>query len=378
METLRSRFRRRLVRFVRALGVVALALAGAAAAADPYRVEGIAVDVSAANAVAAREQAIQQAQREGLRRLLQRLTAPEDAGRLPAVGPLRLPEYVRSFEIADERVAPTRYLATLNVAYQAPAVQRLLDERGIAYVAEPSRPILVVPAVRDGGRLVLWQEEGPWRQAWGSAVSAAPFLQLVLPLGDLDDISALSPEQAAARDAAAFGRLAQRYDAENAVLAVAQPTQAPDADTPAAIAVELEPVSGDELPSGRITLTSRPPAAGKDIWSETAAAAARRLEETWKSRRLLTGGATSTLSLVVPITDLAGWVHIRRQLDSLPEVRQVRIDSFARDRAELTLIYAGDVARLQDALGRRGLVLSSENEKWQLQRAVGRSGARGL
>ena len=96
--------------------------------ADLFQVSRIPVDASAADAVAAREQALVQGQVEGLRRLLRRL-APADAyDRLPVVGPAEIERYVQNFEIAEEQVASNRYLAQLTVGYQPDAVRELLQD----------------------------------------------------------------------------------------------------------------------------------------------------------------------------------------------------------------------------------------------------------
>jgi hypothetical protein len=68
----------------------------------------------------------------------------------------------------------------------------------------------------------------------------------------------------------------------------------------------------------------------------------------------------------VPITALADWVGINRGLESLPEVSQVEIASFARDRVRAEIRYIGDQFRLEQALARLGLALSREGESWLL------------
>jgi hypothetical protein len=96
-----------------------------------YRVEGVPVDAAAASAVEARREALEAGQRDGLRRLLERLTLPEDAAKLPGLEPgTPVERYVESLEITDEKLAPTRYLATLNIAYSPPAVRELLRDAG--------------------------------------------------------------------------------------------------------------------------------------------------------------------------------------------------------------------------------------------------------
>ena len=103
------------------------------------------VDATAESGVAAREQAIAAGQREGLTRLMQRLTSPTAHGRLPDVSTVPIERYVNSFEIAQEKVGPNRYLGTLNINYVAAEVQSLLDSAGIPHVQRRSDPILVVP-----------------------------------------------------------------------------------------------------------------------------------------------------------------------------------------------------------------------------------------
>ena len=95
-----------------AVAAVLLGPVPTAGAADIYRILGVPVDATAESAVAARERAIDAGQREGLVRLMRRLTSPTAHDRLPDVGALQIERYVNSFEIAEEKVGPTRYLAT--------------------------------------------------------------------------------------------------------------------------------------------------------------------------------------------------------------------------------------------------------------------------
>ena len=113
----------------RRMALAALALAGLAApvaAADLYRIQGIPVDATAESGVAAREAAIANGQREGLTRLMRRLTSPAAHDRLPGVTAIPIEGYVNSFEIAEEKVGPNQYLGVINVSYIASQVQGLL------------------------------------------------------------------------------------------------------------------------------------------------------------------------------------------------------------------------------------------------------------
>ena len=59
-------------------------VATAVQAAEIYRIDSVPVDAAAESGVAARDLAIANGQREGLIRLMQRLTSPTEHARLPA------------------------------------------------------------------------------------------------------------------------------------------------------------------------------------------------------------------------------------------------------------------------------------------------------
>ncbi|MCS6780620.1 MAG: DUF2066 domain-containing protein [Geminicoccaceae bacterium] len=346
------------------LAVPVLAGLGVRARALDWWTETVAVDVTAENAVAARQKGIEQGQREALRRLLERLVPAEDRARLPRVEGLQPARFVRSFEIAEEKVAPTRWLATLNVSFDPEAVGELLAERGVALLEPKDVPVvLVVPAERRGGQLVLWAREDPWWQAWERVAAGERTIRLALPLADLADLAALAPERIAAGDRAALDRLAARYGASDAVVAIAEPrTPVESAGVAVRFLAGTGALRGDPAPVEAAAGTGEP-------FERAARAAAARLVEAWKGTALLRSDRMSELAFTVPLADLAGWVQIRRELETLPEIRELRVAAIARDRAEIVVRHPADLERLRDGLARRGLELAQESGRWQLRRA---------
>lgn len=343
--------------------LIVVAVSGAALAQDQWRVTGVPVDVTAGDAVAARRMAIETGQREGLRTLMQRITATSDARRLPSVDTVPLGPLVRSYEITDERVGATRYTAKLNVTYNGEAVQALLRDRGIAFTPGEAPGLLLLPALLKDGNLILWQQDEPWHQALASAAAKERAINFLLPLGDVEDVTTLPPARALAHDTGAMARLAQRYGARDAVLVVAEPRGT--AAAPYSIVVRFSAGSGglfDGDPPGLDQVGASP-----DLIQRAADQSVQRLVQAWKRQVLSQPEQGERLSLVVPLADLASWVQIRRELEAMPEVREVQVESFSRQRAQLGLTYVGEIGRLQEALARRGLQLGSESEGWQLR-----------
>jgi hypothetical protein len=340
------------------------------AAADLYRAELVPVDATAADAVTARAQAIEEGQREGLRQVLLRLTRPEDAGRVPDLGGVDLDRVVRSFEVAEEQVAATRYVARLNINYDPAAIEQLLDRAGLPFVQRSPDPVLIVPAMRRGGEWSLWDYGNPWWEAWNRRGSGGGLLEIALPLGDGEDVATLPPAALAERNLTGLGSLGHRY---GAAAAFAAAVELPEGELVPGATLRVE-LLGPAVESGSASLSA---VAGDgtepvDMLAPVVEATVAALERSWKRDNMVRSGTARTLAVEVPLADLSAWVQIRRDLEALPPVRRVRIDSLERARANLTIDYLGDPRDLENALVRVGLALSQENDRWRLLPAGGR------
>jgi Uncharacterized protein conserved in bacteria (DUF2066) len=350
------------------VGLLALPSLGHAQA-DPavFQVSGIEVDASAANAVAARQEALLQGQREGLDRLLRRLVPAEEHGLLPAVGALDVDRYVQNFEITDEELSSTRYLAQLTVRYQPDAVRELLGSSGLSAAETRSTPVVVLPLWQGPGGARVWPDDNPWWQAWAGNLDPERLFRLVLPLGDLGDIVALSVDQVQGRDRAALAGLTGRYGSEDVLVVTATPLSGTGAEAaPPVVQLAMERIGTVEQSNPPETLRGRPGQTLEELLAEAVGGLQDSLDERWKSANLLRFDQAGLMVVDIPIAALSDWVGINRGLESLPEVSQVEVASFARDKVRAEIRYIGDQFRLEQALARLGLALSREGESWLL------------
>jgi hypothetical protein len=347
--------------------LLAVGLVGAAQAQerrDLYTVEGIAVDVTAEDAVTARSRALEEGQRDGLAELLRRFTPPRDQGRLPSVEGVAIERFVRSIEIDDEELSATRYLASLTVTYDSSAVRELLEGAAVAYTMESSPPIVVLAVLEARERPILWEDPNPWRDAWNTALPRDTLLNLVLPLGDLQDVTTIDGAMAIEGDATAIRRIASRYDADEALVVRAAPSERDGLLELRLVAQRLGRTPADPVEA---TVRAEPDEELEEVMERGVVSIARALDEAWRQRDLRRLEVSGTLSVEVPLAGLGDWVQINRSLGAVPEVVAARVERFARDRVHLRVDYAGDLVQLRDALGRRGLELMREGETWRLQ-----------
>ena len=353
------------------LAAAILAWSGQLQAADMYRILGVPVDATAESGVAAREQATAAGQRAGLTRLMQRLTSPTAHGRLPDVSAVPIERYVNSFEIAQEKVGPNRYLGTLNINYVVAEVQSLLNRAGIPHVQRRSDPILVVPVELSDGAPAAWDESSVWRAAWYEGIEQATVTVLALPLGDLGDIAAAPADSLMAGDQVALDALASRYGTESVVVAAARIERAPDTGKPARIDLTVHRAGAWGTPLLATTLAVGPEEDEPAALSRAIGQVVTAIEDDWKRRTAGHIEPVTRLAVAVPLADLAGWVQIRRELTGLQEVRSLGIDSFTQAEARVTIDYQGDLEGLIAAVGRSGLSLAEESDGWRLRAAGG-------
>ena len=347
----------------------------AQAAGDLFRVSDIPVDVTASDAVTARRDAIEQGQRQGLERLLRRLVPAEHHAALPSVGGRQLDRYVQSFEIADEEVSSTRYIADLTVAYNPEPVRDLLAGAGVPFAQTASAPMVVLPFYEGPEGPRLWPEDNPWWQAWSDHLDPERLVRLVLPLGDLEDMALVGVEQAQAGDTGALLALAERYGSEDLLVVGARPMDGTDtgaeaaagsaADAPA-VRLEVRRFGGEELGNAPEAVRGQPGQTMEALLGDAVRGLQDSLDEEWKSANLLRYDQPGLMVVDIPIARLSDWVGIHQGLQSLPEISDVDIAAFARETVRARIRYIGDEQRLEQSLARLGLALSREGESWRL------------
>jgi hypothetical protein len=334
--------------------------------ADPYEVSGIAVDVEAENAVMARELAIEQAQQEGLRELLERLTVPSYYGQLPSPGQQSMSRLVSGFEVEQESLSATRYVGELSVVYDAAAVQDMMQGSGVPIAIDLPPSLLIVPAVDIAGGLAVFTGPDGWRNAWAEEAGRNTLLDIRLPLGDLDDLRTLSGEALNRQPETALADAAARYGTEAAMLVVANPD---DPEVPSQVTVAMGRAHGWSTPVDSDTVA--PGGAPEVVW----AAAVRRfmngIESQWKADNVVLTGRLARLGVDVELGSLDIWADIRRRLAEVAAIRQVEIETFAQQDATLVLNYIGSLDQLQRSLATRGLDLADGAGSWRLLRMAG-------
>ncbi|PPR26942.1 MAG: hypothetical protein CFH38_00416 [Alphaproteobacteria bacterium MarineAlpha10_Bin1] len=380
-----------------------------------YTVRDIAVDSSAASAAAARSIALAGGQRTAFDRLMRRIVLSEDRVILPNLDDTMIAQVIDGYEIEKELVSPTRYRANLIVDFNKNQIRKLLRKRKIRFAETRSKDVLVVPVYDAGEGAVLWQEPEDWRAAWLARPANEGLVPFILPLGDVMDMGAVSAAEAQSPLREALLRLAQRYGADEIVVAVAslrlsdervetgqgtedgtengteegtedrgaEPTgqSAADETEPSVSRRVRGPVEGAILQltvhrvgvageqSASELLRGAPAESKADLLSRAVGRVIAQVEGGWKQANILRFGRENKLRIIVPLAGLSDWVDMRRRLSELAVVLTVDLAALSRDQAEVLLHYLGETEQLMLGLEQSDLALNFEARGWVLQNA---------
>lgn len=339
-----------------------------AAADDLYTVSAIPVDVVSESADLAKQQAVASARQQASVTLMQRLTRKADWSRLPVPDEGTLSGMVASFQVANEKTAPDRYIADLTFSFQPDVVRGLLNSAGIPFTETRALPAVILPVLRAGGDMALWADPNPWLAAWARFDGRDRLVPIIAPFGDVDDVLAISAEQAVTGQPGPLDAMAERYRAESVLVADASLTV--DAEQGVArIDILLHSFGPDPYPSVIRSFESTPDADVVQFMNAAVDLMVVEIEDLWKQRTIESFGDLRLLSALVPIRGLADWQALERTITSTSVVRKLDLTQISVQDAIVVLHHLGDEALLRRALAQQNLVLAEKDGYWTIRRA---------
>jgi hypothetical protein len=367
-----------------ALGLVAMLGVGPAHAQSSivYDVSNYPVSAVAADAVAAKEKALEEGQRDAFRYLMKRLVDVTAYRKLPKLPSKSVEDMLSDVSVSDEQNSATEYIATLDYHFRADSVRQFLAASGLPFTDEQSEAIGVVVKYlgpndgRDG--------ETVWREAWTGLDLAHALTPIKLtPAGAsaTDDVfRALIKGQTRA-----YGIIEAEADSDRVVVALAEPVEAG-----AKLRVSL--IGRDRVGPIRLVRTYTIVDDDLGYTAETAAIIALGvLEGRWKRIKARSafgtagdgafgeaGAGVSGLPTVGPdngtgaadgggirvqaeFEGMADWQQIRGRLGAVQGVQAVKVGALSARSADVTIFFPGDVNALQAALAAQGLNLANGN-----------------
>lgn len=335
-----------------------LGLSGGAAWAQAgavYTATGIDVDVTGDTATL-RDQALLQGQRLGLQKVLAQIAPAERVQSLTLPGDDVISSWLQDFEIEQEKSSATHYIGRYTFRFLADPVQQFLAGNNVSFAQVQTKRVLVLPVYTDEtGNSTLWGPANLLLLPWGAKAPTASLVPLVLPSGDVSDMTALSATQALGGDTQRLAALAQRYSAgEVLVTEVRAAPVGPDGMQSFAIAATRYGHSATTQFSDTV---SGDPATLEALLGQTADRTIGWVQGQVREANMVDASRQSSMMLDVPLTSLKQWVDIKKQLGGVPSLKSVRLVSLTKAMAVLDIAFLGDVLQFQRSLAQQDLAL---------------------
>jgi hypothetical protein len=340
-----------------------------------YTVTGVDVDVTDTDASTARTKAIIEAQVKAFPILAERLGSTKAVERLADLTPQQIGRMLRSLSIEEEHSAPGRYIGKLTVRFLPNKVRAAFAERGLPVVEEQAPPIVVLPVWKSPEGTIVW-EENIWRKAWLDLKAEQAIVPLIVPLGDLQDSQAITPEEALAMDPVKLESLMIRYEAKAILVAIAEPSGE----------IAVHAIMNGDSPLGKVAFDENYQAEEGGIEASAAMAARsfhNALLDHWRSVKLKMAAAAraeaeaqraaqevasaQSLQVAVPFRNADQWNEIRQRILSVDGVRGVDVATFARNGAIIKLMFGSSVEDLRNSLYASNMRLDRIKGNWVLQ-----------
>lgn len=382
-------------------GVILLGAGGFALAGEQdslYTVEKVEVDVTAANAVEARNKALDEAQVKAYRMLAEKFYTPEQMATFVDPDPLTVSSMVQDFEVTNEQLSKVRYKGVFTVRFRPTAIRQhfpVNDYNSLAGDAvSVGTPTLILPYYQYGNRTVLWDPANIWLKAWNAAQAetgdlASPAIpspadkNLIVPIGDLLDVSQMPDDKALTYDPQMLDQMMGRYGADEAAIPIAVPKndglevslyQARRTGPDYAQTLFIKGVPGEAPAALYARAADQLRALMRGNWKNKPAPIAmpdNTVPLAQNPNPIVTPTAQPSTGPVGPAQTFNGrvtfatvqeWVRLKTAIERTPGVRSVVVKGLKPREAQITLSYAGDAVNLATAMQRVGVVMRSAGQ----------------
>jgi len=342
---------------------VSLWLAISVAHADIYEVKGLGVDATAKDAQQAKIAALKSGQEAAFNILVKRLAVVEDASKLPQFTNAETASLLAGLTIEEEKTSSTRYIAKLTVRFRAQQVKELLKQFNIPFADAQAPKILLVALWEKAPEPILWDNPNPWREAWSKVDASNSITPILLPLGDLTDISLITAQDVIAGSQTKLDQLKKRYGADHTLVAKAKPSE-----DGTQINVEVR----GESPMGQVEFIQTYPIENGNLAGATFKAARdflSALEVRWKQENQNQSSRGGQIfAVTIPFSSLQEWQALRQTIVATNGVGAVDIKSLSARGALVDVRFAGDAGALAIELATHGLILTNVGNGWVLER----------
>ncbi len=332
------------------------------------------VDVTGTDAVEARDEAIEKAQFDALRNLINKLAPPgQTQDILMQMDSVKIAAMVRGMEVLEEKITENRYRARMIISFDADAVSQLITkvsadkgEEETGHAATSS--FLVIPAYEEDKTVSLWEEKNLWKHVWRALAIENLSGDIIVPVGDNNDIAVIDATTLSSATYSSLSPLAIRYGVSDIVILNATYTRKPDTT----LNVIKRRMSRTRNEVNALTYRADPQETRDMLLARAARDIAENLhdkktEEVSTTKGVL-GGDRNKIMILASITTLSSWTELKTKLATLPMIDRIEMLAISPQQVDMAVYYRGTPDSLAGGIDSLGLRLGKYNDYWVITR----------
>lgn len=313
-----------------------------------FTVENVRIDVTADNALTARDQAFDQAQTKAFTVMAERMLPETELAQFTPPNTGVIATMVQDYELTKEKLSSVRYIGTYTFRFRENAVRRYFTKTNVPYTDVKSPPILMLPFYRSAETTILWSQDNPWLESWKRSGSGPTLVPVIVPIGDLDDVKAIGDDESYNYNPYDLRRMMERYGAKESVITIADQDGA---------MINVDIYRTDQMrPSfvRRIQVN----AAGPASYAAAVQQVKTVLQSDWKNKTAVAPAAYDDqrlLSARAVFSTLKDWAAIQSALRRIAAIQSVDLQSLSQGQALLTIKFTGARKNLKLALAQHNI-----------------------
>ncbi len=304
-----------------------------------FSVDNIAINETYADLSNAREQALDQATKKAFEQLLARLSTQSlhDIN-LDEINPST---YVSTYDIKHEKMSRKHYEAEFSFQFNPVLIRQFFKTHHIAYSEIQAKPILIIPVYNNAGTTIVWEEKTEWFKSWQNYSSDGQKLSIIVPHGDIHDLTKLSTQDIRHNDMHAFRNIMAHYHTSMILITEIQPLSATNIVVKNKLYNTTKLLDESRL---EVTVTDSMDKTYEDIQAYI-------LKDLWNFRKdttVISDHQERAFKTSITINSLQNLVDLEKKLQSLSIVKSYNIDNISENQVSLTIYYIGSEDTLRE------------------------------
>lgn len=304
------------------------------------------VDVTAENAVQAKEQAMRQAQREAFIEVVSKLTDAENVAKLQELTDDEIVHFVRSVGVGDEKTGGNKYVAVLTVQLDEALLRDYLAENDM--IEAETAELLVIPVFKpvESYNPLLWENDNLWRQSWLAKGMIKFGTMQIRTIGErFRDVKNLTADTTLYMDSRLYEAVSEMNGSDKIYVVYAQTMSNGD------FKVVVKDLKNKEEDSFTVYNDENDNIFDKAIEKSVMFISNMERNARYMERPTTTG----TINAVYMYENMKDWLSKSTAMDALPMVEGIDTKSFGGGKVNFTIRYTGSLEDLWQAFQELGL-----------------------